>query len=132
MAPHGAEGSDPTTTTDSTADLPATTTRTGGCEIGPVPTSAGLDAFYTQGCQIDGFWVVANEVVDPKAVIRAADTVTRLFATDDRLASALAADGIRLGIIGRNQRMTEMPEYRDLFALIDGRLNGLTLPPQYD
>ncbi len=102
----------------------------GGCAVGPVPAAAGLDAFYTQGCRIDGFWVVANEVVEPEAIVRAADTVTRLFATDDRLASSLTADGIRLGIIGRTQRTTEMPEYRDLDEVFpdtdwDTRARGL-------
>jgi hypothetical protein len=136
IAPQGAEGPDPdpitttATTTDSTIDVPATTTRTGGCEVGPVPASARLDVFYTQGCQVDGFWVVANEVVDPVAVTRAADTVERIFTTDDRLAPTLAADGIRLGIIGRSQRTTEMPEYRDLNEVFpetdwDSRARGL-------
>lgn len=126
------------TTTTSTADsTTSSSTREtegvgegGGCAVGPVPAAAGLDAFYTQGCQIDGFWVVANEVVEPEAIVRAADTVTRLFATDRRLASSLAADGIRLGIIGRNQRTTEMPEYWDLNEVFpdtdwDTRARGL-------
>ena len=58
--------------------------------------------------------IVANEEVDPEAIVRAADTVGRILAADDRLAATLAGSGIRLGIIGRDQRTTEMPEYRDL------------------
>lgn len=101
-----------------------------GCDIGPVPASAGLDPFYTQGCRIDGFWVVANDVVDPEAIIRAAETVAPIFAADERLAPTLAAIGLRLGIIGRNQRTTEMPEYQDLNEAFpetdwDARARGL-------
>lgn len=87
---------------------------TGGCVVEPVPPSTGLDPFYTQGCAVNGFQVVANEVVDPEAIVRAAATVGRVLAADDRLSTTLAGTGVRLGIIGRDQRTTEMPEYRDL------------------
>lgn len=124
---------------DSIADIDPSTSEAGveasvpavaGCDIGPVPPSAGLDPFYTQGCRIDGFWVVAHHDVDPEAIIRAAGTVERILATDERLASTLAADGIRLGIIGRDQQTTDMPEYRDLNTAFpetdwDARARGL-------
>ncbi len=103
-----------TTTTTTSTEASPTTAAVDGCAIGPVPAAAGLDPFYTQGCQVDGFWIVANDVVDPEALLRASETVEAVFATDERLASTLTATGIRLGIIGRDQRTTEMPEYRDL------------------
>lgn len=100
-------------------------------------------------------------MVDPEAITRAADTVERIFATDDRLAPALAADGT----FDSTYAATNADEYRAegkqsyparnltaepadgvhgpidtraelqaadpaLVALIDDRLNGLTLPPQ--
>ncbi len=142
IATSTATDDEPSTTTSVPAIEPTSTTATdstteaiddeaaGGCDLGPVPSSAGHDPFYTQGCRIDGFWVVANEVVDPEAIARAAETVERIFATDQRLAPTLAASGIRLGLIGRNQRTTEMPEYRDLNEVFpetdwDTRARGL-------
>ncbi len=115
-----------TNTSSTTSPLPTPSE----CNVAPVPPEAGLDPFYTQGCSIDGFWVVANDVVEPLAIVKAADTVAHIFATDDRLAPTLAATGIRLGIIGRSQRTTEMPEYRDLYEVFpetdwDNRARGL-------
>lgn len=127
VEPTTTTGDDQSTTEDTGTDG---STTPDGCDIGPVPASAGLDPFYTLGCQIDGFWVVANDVVAPEAVARAAETVGRIFATDERLAPTIAANGIRLGVIGRNQRTTEMPEYRDLNEAFpetdwDARARGL-------
>lgn len=105
-------------------------TGAGVCRVETVPVSAGLDPFYTQGCGIDGLRVVAGAEVDPVAVNRTADTVMRLLSTDDRLAPAIAGAGVRVGVIGRDQRTTEMPEYRDLYEAFpdtdwDNRARGL-------
>ncbi len=124
--------------TSSTAG-PSTGRSTGQTELGPaerpcviqrVPEAAGLDPFYTKGCRVDGFWVVANEVVAHAAVLLAGDTVAAIFATDPDLADAIASSGIRLGVIGADQRLTEMPEYRDLYEVFpdtdwDNRARGL-------
>ncbi len=100
------------------------------CVMQRVPEAAGLDPFYTKGCRVDGFWVVANEVVAHAAVLLAGDTVAAIFATDPDLADAIASFGIRLGVIGADQRLTEMPEYRDLYEVFpdtdwDNRARGL-------
>lgn len=84
------------------------------CVVGPVPAEAGLDAFYEQGCSIDGFWVVAAGVVSPQAVVRAGAFVAAVFAHDPDLAARIVETGIRLGVIGADQHTTDMPEYRDL------------------
>lgn len=121
-------------TTPSTSETTGSTTTTEeavpDCVLRAVPASAGLDPFYTQGCQVDGFWIVANDVVEPAAITAAADMVAHIFAADERLAPVLTANTIRLGIIGRDQRTTEMPEYRDLNQAFpetdwDSRARGL-------
>ncbi len=90
------------------------------CQSGPIPASAGFDPFYGQGCDLDGFWVVAAEEVDSEAVTRAGEFVSTIFASDPALAASLRATDIRLGVIGENQRTTEMPEYRDLNEVFPG------------
>lgn len=117
-------------TTDETGEGSNRPAAAGGCQVEPVPAAAGLDPFYTQGCRIDGFWVVANDVVDAQAIEQAADTVAPILAADPQLAATLTETGIRLGVIGREQRTTEMPEYRDLNEVFpetdwDTRARGL-------
>ena len=127
-----ADSAPTTTSSEPTTNPPSDSgAETGSvCVPGPVPANAGLDPFYSQGCQVNGFWVVANEVVDPEAITRSAETVAAIFATDNRLAPTLTEFDIRLGIIGRDQRTTEMPEYRDLNEVFpetdwDSRARGL-------
>ena len=100
------------------------------CTVGPVPVSAGLDPFYAQGCDLDGFWVIAADVVDPEAIETAAAVVTAFFQHDPAFAAALRSTDVRLGVIGANQRTTEMPEWRDLYEVFpdvdwDKRARGL-------
>ncbi|MEM9613766.1 MAG: hypothetical protein AAGA59_12585 [Actinomycetota bacterium] len=84
------------------------------CEVGPVPAVAGLDPFYVQGCDLAGFWVVAGEGVDPEAVTQAAALADAFLGPDPVLARAVLDSGVRLGVIGATQQVTDMPEYRDL------------------
>ncbi len=107
-----------TTTIVSTPQQPPQ--ETAACQLRTVPQSAGLDPFYAQGCQVDGFWVVAADVVNPSAVAAAGKVVAAFFESDNRLSPALREFNIRLGIIGANQRTTEMPEYRDLYTAFPG------------
>lgn len=99
------------------ADTPVVTP---ACVVEPVPDTAGLDPFYAQGCDLDGFWVVAAEVVDPAAIESAAAMVDAFFEHDPALAQFLRSTEVRLGIIGANQRTTEMPEWRDLYDVFPG------------
>ncbi len=108
------------TSATSSTEASATSASDGVCQPGPVPDSAGLDPFYATGCDLDGFWVVAAAAVDPAALVIAAELVSTLFADDEMLAATLRATDIRLGIIGREQRTTEMPEYRDLYEAFPG------------
>lgn len=105
------------------------------CVVESVPEVAGLDRFYTQGCNLRGFWVVAGEPVAPEAVQVAAAMADAFFIADPVLARAVIDSGVRLGVIGAEQRTTEMPEYRDLddvFPAVDwdSRARGLGATPE--
>ncbi len=84
------------------------------CEVAAVPPSAGLDPFYEQGCDLDGFWVVSAAVVDPDVLEAAGELAIAFFEHDPDLAAQMQASGVRLGVIGEHQQPTDMPEYRDL------------------
>ena len=99
------------------------------CIVGSVP--AGLfDPFYVKGCEVGEFWVLAGEPVAPEAIQAAGDFVAAIFKHNPAVDAQLATTEVRLGIIGRNQRTTEMPEYRDLYEAFpdidwDNRARGL-------
>lgn len=110
-----------TTAPSTTATTAAPTTEPpAACTVGVVPADAGLDPFYTQGCDLDGFWVVAADVVDPAAIETAAAMVDAFFQNDPAFADYLRSTGIRLGVVGVDQRTTEMPEWRDLYEAFPG------------
>lgn len=109
-------------TSDSTTSDPSTSGAgsSPGCVVAAVPADAGLDPFYEQGCQVEGMWVVANGVVDPEAVRLAAGQAAAVFEARPDVAAAIGETEIRLGVIGAEQRLTEMPEYRDLYEVFPG------------
>lgn len=81
---------------------------------GPVPASAGLDPFYGRYCDVLGIPLVASTVVSPKAMRTAAAYMRRMLAHRPDVARVLAASTVRVGVIGRAQRTTQMPEWSDL------------------
>lgn len=87
---------------------------------GAVPTSLGLDAFYTQHCSVDGIPVVAHADVDPRALRLAVEATRALLAHRPDVAAAIADSRVRIGIIGRAQRTTQMPEWSDLYEAFPG------------
>ncbi len=126
------DGRPPAGSTAGGDDLDATGAPTSApaCQVGPVPASAGLDPFYTQGCRVANFWVISASVVEPGALEAAAALVEAVFVNDPVLGRAVVDSGVRLGIIGADQRTTEMPEYRDLYEVFpdtdwDNRARGL-------
>ncbi|MGB3258338.1 MAG: hypothetical protein WBA72_10180, partial [Ornithinimicrobium sp.] len=113
---HAATGSPttqaPTTGTPSTPPVPS---ETDACP-GPVPEDLDveLDAFYDQYCDVFGVPVVADEDVDPAAVRRSADIMSRMLDHRPKIGRRMADFSIRVAIIGRDQQTTDMPEWSDL------------------
>ncbi len=89
------------------------------CAITAPPPSLGLDPFYTKYCSANGLPVIASSVVPDAAVIRAWDLVS--YTTQNaQYRQAMINNQVRFGIIGVNQVMTDMPEYRNLYEQFPG------------
>ncbi len=89
------------------------------CTITAPPPSLGLDPFYTKYCSAGGLPVIASSVVPDAAVIRAWELVS--YTTQNaQYRQALINNHVRFGVIGVNQVMTDMPEYRDLYTQFPG------------
>ena len=70
-------------------------------------------AFYKKYLAINGLSLAASGEVADAALQRDYDIVTHMLAGRPDLLREMAARHTHLIIIGRNQRYTDMPEYRD-------------------
>ena len=75
------------------------------------PSRFGLNAFYTKFTWARELPVVGRGVSD-EALLRANDTVRKMFAYRHDILKALIADGVRLVVLGRNERLSDLPEVR--------------------
>ena len=90
-----------------------------GPSVTTVPASLrrhyDLDKFYTKWIDADGIPILASEVVDDEALGRARELVLRMTSKKHAaFAKALARDRVRVAILGRSQKTTDIPEHADL------------------
>lgn len=105
---------EPATTTST---LPPTTTTTlppNDCAVGPV-----ADPFYEKGCLVLGIEVVGSGAASDAAIEAAAELVHGMVVHRPDLAEALGA-GIRVAVIGADERITDLPDFADLYRLYPG------------
>jgi alpha-glucosidase len=70
-------------------------------------------AFYAKYIEVDGMPVAAAAAVADRALERTHEIVSGMLAGRPDIARALVDDGMYLIIIGRDQKYTDMPEYRN-------------------
>jgi len=85
----------------------------------------GMDAsFYGKFTQAYGMPVTASTKVDDRALMRMCYLVRWLYASHRSVRRAAHSNFGRFIIIGKNQRTTEMPEYRHMDVYYDERARG--------
>ncbi|HSJ70681.1 MAG TPA: hypothetical protein VLA29_03430 [Acidimicrobiia bacterium] len=104
-----APGTDPTTTT--TIALPENE-----CVVGADASVEG----YAQGCSVLGIEILAPEDVEPSAVTAAAERVYEMLLSRPDLLAAMVDQGLAGRIIDEDQRITELPEFADLYDQYPG------------
>jgi hypothetical protein len=95
----------------------------GEAAVGPVPEGffakvADEDrevarGFYRKHVDAGGLAIVAAEVVDDRALVRGHEIVTRMLAGRPDIVRAMGENGMYVVIIGKEQKYTDMPEYRN-------------------
>jgi hypothetical protein len=98
------------------------------------PFRLGYDHFYTQHCEAQGLDVMASSDVNPVAVERAAEIAIGMIGHRQDLIDAMISQDVRIGVIGRNEVTTDMPEYRDIYEILpyedwNTRVRGLGATP---
>ncbi len=76
------------------------------------PAKLGIDPFYTRFTWAREFPVVGRGASD-EAMLKANDTVRKLFAYRHDILKALIAAGVKLVVLAPGERIDELPEYRD-------------------
>lgn len=84
------------------------------------PASLGLDPFYKKYLDADGIPVISSDKVADEALIRARVIVISMAKLIPDAKAKMIANKIRVGIIGKNEKPTQMPEYRDLYTAFPG------------
>ena len=118
--------SEPTTTETSGSTTPTTTTT-----VAPTTTTIpepecvvreiGTDEdFYRMTCEQTGITIAAADSIAPGALEAAADRMAALLAARPEFAAAVASSIEQISIIGRDQRITTLPEFEDLYSIHPG------------
>ena len=78
----------------------------------PPPARYNLDPYYTKFTYAREFPVVGSDRVTDAALLKANDTIRKLFAYRHDILKALMADGVRLVVLGRGEKVSDLPEFR--------------------
>jgi hypothetical protein len=111
----------PTTTTIPSTTLPSTTTTTtlpqADCTVDGIGSA---DDFYRKTCEQNDIAIAAAASVDDMALHAAAARMAGLLAARPDLAESVANSIDGVAIIGRDQRLTDLPEFEDIYKIHPG------------
>jgi len=95
------------------------------------PAKFNIDPYYTKFTWAREFTVIAREASD-EALLHANETIRRMFAYRHDILKALIADGLKLVVLGPNEHIYDLPEYKKLSDpnSIDALARYLTYSPQ--
>ncbi|MCX6923733.1 MAG: hypothetical protein NT154_11075 [Verrucomicrobia bacterium] len=95
------------------------------------PMFKNLDPWYTKFTWAREFTVVGRGASD-EALLQANETIRRMFAYRHDILKALMAEGLKLVVLGPNERLADLPEYKKLTdkSKLDHTLRYLTYYPE--
>ena len=86
----------------------------GGALISTPPAKLMLDPFYVKYVDALGIPVIASAAVSDTAVLIARDIVIHMLTERPDIRHAMRVAGQKIGIIGKDQQMFDIPEYKNL------------------
>jgi len=75
------------------------------------PAKFGIAPYYTKFTWAREFTVVGRQASD-ESLLKANDTVRKMFAYRHDILKALIADGVKMVVLGRNERLSDLPELK--------------------
>jgi hypothetical protein len=79
----------------------------------PPPAKFKIDPYYTKFTFAREFPVVGSKHVSDEALLKANDTIRKLFAYRHDILKAMIADGVRLIVLGQKEKLSDLPEFKD-------------------
>jgi hypothetical protein len=77
------------------------------------PAQFKIDPYYTKFTWAREFTVVGSGHVSDEALMKANDTIRKMFAYRHDILKALIADGVKLVVLGHDEALTALPEYKN-------------------
>ncbi len=78
----------------------------------PPPERFKVDPYYTKFTYSREFIVLGSKHVSDEALLKANDTVRKMFAYRHDVLKALIEDGTRLVVLGRREKLSDLPEFQ--------------------
>ncbi len=79
--------------------------------VTPPPAKFKMDPWYTKFTWAREFTVLGRGASDT-AMLKANDTIRKMFAYRHDILKALMADGVKLVVLGRGEKLSDLPEYK--------------------
>lgn len=92
----------------------------GTSEVKAPPSSLGLNAFYKKYLDVEGIPVVSSDNVPDQALLNARTIMKNMLKMIPDSKAKMIANKLRVGIIGKTEKPTQMPEYSDLYTAFPG------------
>src|SRR4029079_8534827 len=77
------------------------------------PAQFKIDTYYTKFTSDREFPVIGSKQVSDKALLKANDTVRKMFAYRHDILKAMIADGALLVVLGRQEKLRDTPEFKE-------------------
>jgi dipeptidyl-peptidase 4 len=78
----------------------------------PPPGQLQFHSYYTKFTSAREFPVIASNQVSDDALLKANDTIRKMFAYRHDLLKALIGEGARLVVLGRSEKLADLPEFK--------------------
>jgi hypothetical protein len=76
------------------------------------PAKFNIDPYYTKFTWAREFTVLGRQASD-EPLLKANDTIRKIFAYRHDILKALIADGVKLVVLGPNEKISDLPEYKN-------------------
>ncbi len=77
------------------------------------PAKFKIDPYYTKFTWAREFTVLGSKQVGDEALLKANDTIRKMFAYRHDILKAIIADGGRLVVLGREEKLSDLPEFKE-------------------
>ncbi len=94
------------------------------------PAKFKVDPYYTKFTWAREFTVLGSDRVSDEALLRANDTVRKMFAYRHDVLKAIIAEGARLVVLGRRERLSDLPEFKESRKAVFDEVRSLDYTPE--